>query len=134
MSLKYEHIDPDGTVHLKKLFEDIVEDTESYTYHSAIGLLSSTEFTQPALALMELAIFFDLQERGLVSDHSAYAGHSLGEYSALCAAASIMSIESLISVVFYRGLAMQFAVQRDELNRSDFGMCAVDPSRLTRGS
>jgi fatty acid synthase subunit beta len=133
MSMKYDQISPDGTTRVVKLFKDIDEETESHTYRSAKGLLSSTEFTQPALALMELAIFFDLQERGLISDESPYAGHSLGEYSGLCAVANIMSIESLTSTVFYRGLTMQVAVERDELGRSEFGMMAVDPSRLTKG-
>ncbi|RDL30477.1 uncharacterized protein BP5553_10355 [Venustampulla echinocandica] len=133
MSMTYEQIGPDGTSRIEKVFKDINEETESHTYRSATGLLSSTEFTQPALALMELAIFFDLQDRGLISDNSPYAGHSLGEYSGLCAVANIMSIESLTSVVFYRGLTMQVAVERDELGRSNFSMCAVDPSRLTKG-
>ena len=33
-------------------------------------------------------------------------------------------------VVFFRGLTMQRAVERDALNRSSYGMCAVNPSRL----
>ncbi|KAG9235151.1 fatty acid synthase [Amylocarpus encephaloides] len=133
MSMKYEHVGADGIARLESIFKDIDEETESHTYRSATGLLSSTEFTQPALALMEMATFFDLQERGLILENSPYAGHSLGEYSGLCAVANIMSIESLTSVVFYRGLTMQVAVERDELGRSNFGMCAVDPSRLTKG-
>lgn len=134
MAMTYEKISPDGSTRIEKVFKDIDEETESHTYRSATGLLSSTEFTQPALALMELAIFFDLQERGLVSDKSPFAGHSLGEYSGLCAVANIMSIESLTSVVFYRGLTMQVAVERDDWGRSNFSMSAVDPSRLTKGT
>lgn len=39
--------------------------------------------------------------------------------------ADVMPISALVDVVFYRGLTMQRAVQRDEQNRSNYGMCAV---------
>ncbi|KAH6677550.1 fatty acid synthase [Halenospora varia] len=133
MSMKHETVDADGKQHFVRLFKNIDEDTKSHTYYNPAGLLSSTEFTQPALALMEIATYYDLQARGLISEDSPYAGHSLGEYSALCAVANIMPIEDLVKLVFYRGLTMQVAVERDSLGRSNFGMCAVDPSRLTKG-
>lgn len=81
---------------------------------------------------MEIATYKDLARRGLVSSGSAYAGHSLGEYSALCAIAELLPIEALMSIVFYRGLTMQFAVDRDQDGRSEFGMCAVNPGRLSK--
>ena len=43
-----------------------------------------------------------------------------------------MPIESLVSVVFYRGLTMQVAVERDEAGRSNYAMCAVNPSRISK--
>jgi fatty acid synthase subunit beta len=43
-----------------------------------------------------------------------------------------MPIESLVSVVFYRGLTMQVAVERDEAGRSNYSMCAVNPSRISK--
>ncbi|CAK40114.1 uncharacterized protein An09g01750, partial [Aspergillus niger] len=113
-------------------FKDITHDTKSHTFRSSTGLLSSTQFTQPALTLMEKAIIEDMKDKGLLADHCSFAGHSLGEYSALAAIAEIMPIESLVSVVFYRGLTMQMAVERDEQGRSNFSMCAVDPSRLSK--
>ncbi|KAF7591456.1 hypothetical protein BBP40_001559 [Aspergillus hancockii] len=133
MSMKRESVGADGSVQLLPLFPDIDEDTEFYTYHAPGGLLSATQFTQPALTLMELAIFADLQARGLISERSSYAGHSLGEYAALGAVGKIFSVESLVQVVFYRGLLMQFAVERDDKGGSDFRMCAVDPSRVCTG-
>lgn len=125
---------PDGGIQLLPLFPDIDEDTEFYKYQYPTGLLSATQFTQPALTLMELAIFADLRSRGLISERSSYAGHSLGEYVALGAVGKIFNIESLVQVVFYRGLLMQFAVQRDAEGNSDYRMCAVDPSRVTAGT
>ncbi|KAG8905251.1 3-oxoacyl-[acyl-carrier-protein] synthase [Tulasnella sp. 403] len=61
----------------------------------------------------------------------AFAGHSLGEYSALASIADTMPIASLVDVVFYRGITMQRAVERDSQNRSNYAMCAVNPSRIS---
>lgn len=131
MALKCESIQPDGTIQSRSIFSCINEQSTSYTFAASGGLLSATQFTQPALTLMEKAIFEDMKSRGLIAADSGYAGHSLGEYSALASVAEIFSIESLIAVVFYRGLTMQLAVERDEAGNSNFSMCAVDPSRVT---
>ncbi|KAF8473168.1 fatty acid synthase beta subunit dehydratase [Kalaharituber pfeilii] len=131
MSMTFETVGADGATKSERIFKDIDEHTDSYTYRSPTGLLSSTQFTQPALTLMEKASFEDMRSRGLVQRDSAFAGHSLGEYSALAALAEVMPIESLVSVVFYRGLTMQVAVERDEAGRSNYGMCAVNPSRVS---
>ncbi|KAI1172085.1 fatty acid synthase beta subunit [Nemania sp. FL0916] len=115
------------------VFAAITGKTSSHTFRSAGGLLSATQFTQPALTLMQLAAFRDLEARGLVDDQGCvYAGHSLGEYSALACVSQVMPVETLVSVVFYRGLCMQVAVERDEVGRSDYAMCAVNPSRVGR--
>jgi malonyl CoA-acyl carrier protein transacylase len=71
-----------------------------------------------------------MRARGLVQDSCAFAGHSLGEYSALASIADILPVSSLVDVVFYRGITMQRAVERDSLNRSSYGMVAVNPSRI----
>jgi malonyl CoA-acyl carrier protein transacylase len=34
--------------------------------------------------------------------------------------------------VFYRGITMQRAVERDAHNRSNYAMCAVNPSRISK--
>lgn len=132
MSMIFELTDPDGTVKTEKIFKTIDENTTSYTYRAPNGLLSATQFTQPALTLMEKAIFEDLKAKGLVQQTSSFAGHSLGEYSAISALADVMPIESLVSVVFYRGLTMQVAVERDAQGRSIYAMCAVNPSRISK--
>ena len=113
----------------EKIFKEITENTTSYTYRSPTGLLSATQFTQPALTLMEKASFEDMKLQGSRPRDCTFAGHSLGEYSALAALAEVMPIESLVSVVFYRGLTMQVAVERDEAGRSNYSMCAVNPSQ-----
>ncbi|KAL3457639.1 acyl transferase domain-containing protein [Aspergillus heterothallicus] len=132
MSMTFETVNTDGTIKSEKIFKEIDETTASYTYRSPTGLLSATQFTQPALTLMEKASFEDMRSKGLVQRDSSFAGHSLGEYSALAALAEVMPIESLVSVVFYRGLTMQVAVERDEQGRSNYSMCAVNPSRISK--
>lgn len=74
-----------------------------------------------------------LQTRGLVQKDAYFAGHSLGEYSALLAFAEFMSLENLLSLTFYRGLVMQNQMDRDTAGRTDFSMMAADPSRVTKG-
>jgi fatty acid synthase subunit beta len=132
MSMTFESVNADGSVKSEKIFKEVSDNTTSYTYRSPTGLLSATQFTQPALTLMEKASFEDMRSKGLVQRDSSFAGHSLGEYSALAALAEVMPIESLVSVVFYRGLTMQVAVERDEQGRSNYSMCAVNPSRISK--
>ncbi|PIA97136.1 Fatty acid synthase subunit beta [Cercospora beticola] len=132
MDMTFETVATDGSIKSEKIFKEINENTTSYTYRSPTGLLSATQFTQPALTLMEKASFEDMLSKGLVQRDSSFAGHSLGEYSALAALAEVMPIESLVSVVFYRGLTMQVAVERDEAGRSNYSMCAVNPSRISK--
>jgi len=132
MAMTFETVASDGSIKSEKIFKEVNENTTSYTYRSPTGLLSATQFTQPALTLMEKASFEDMRSKGLVQADCLFAGHSLGEYSALAALAEVMPIESLVSVVFYRGLTMQVAVERDEAGRSNYSMCAVNPSRISK--
>ncbi|KAF4816661.1 Fatty acid synthase subunit beta [Colletotrichum siamense] len=132
MSMTFETVAADGSIKSERIFKEIDEKTTSYTYRSPTGLLSATQFTQPALTLMEKASFEDMRSRGLVPRDCTFAGHSLGEYSALAALAEVMPIESLVSVVFYRGLTMQVAVERDAAGRSNYSMCAINPSRISK--
>ena len=73
--------------------------------------LTLTANAQPALMAVSMAIIRVMQARGLVlKDTVAYvAGHSLGEYSALCAAGSF-SIADTARLLRIRGNAMQAAV------------------------
>lgn len=132
MAMTFETVAADGSIKSERIFKEIDAKTTSYTYRSPSGLLSATQFTQPALTLMEKASFEDMKAKGLVPRDSTFAGHSLGEYSALAALADVMPIESLVSVVFYRGLTMQVAVERDASGRSNYSMCAVNPSRISK--
>ncbi|KAI5956395.1 FAS1 [Candida jiufengensis] len=131
IGMMFETIGEDGELKSEKIFKDIDDNTNSFTFVSPTGLLSATQFTQPALTLMEKAAYEDIKSKGLIPSDIMYAGHSLGEYSALSSLANVMPIESLVDVVFYRGMTMQVAVPRDELGRSNYGMCAINPSRIS---
>lgn len=58
-----------------------------------------------------------------------FAGHSLGEYAAISSFSNMLTVESLMDVVFYRGMTMQYAVKRHPDGSSDFGMMAINPGR-----
>jgi [acyl-carrier-protein] S-malonyltransferase len=76
--------------------------------------LTLTENAQPAIMATSLAIFRTLtKEAGLVlRDRAAYvAGHSLGEYSALCAAGSL-SLADTARLLRLRGRSMQQAAPK----------------------
>lgn len=102
----------------------------SYTFHKAQGLLYSTQFAQPALVVMEMAEFEHLRVRGMVQHDARYAGHSLGEYSALGSLTTFMSFESLLDLVFHRAFTMQNALARDANGETGYSMMAVNPSRI----
>ncbi|MCB9994757.1 MAG: ACP S-malonyltransferase [Hyphomicrobiaceae bacterium] len=73
--------------------------------------LRLTENAQPALMAVSMAVVKVLESRGVsVGNDSAFvAGHSLGEYSALCAAGTF-SISDAARLLRTRGQAMQAAV------------------------
>ncbi len=70
--------------------------------------LDRTEFTQPAILTAEIAMMRALEaEFGLRPAY--FGGHSLGEYTALCAA-GVISLSSAVRLVRRRGALMQDAV------------------------
>ena len=73
-----------------------------------------------------------MRSKGLIQCDSAFAGHSLRVYSALASITDVLPISSFVDVVFYRGITMQSAVERDSQNRSNYAMCAVNPSRISK--
>jgi len=72
--------------------------------------LTLTQNAQPALMATSIAAMRAMQAEGITTDRAAFvAGHSLGEYSALCAAGAI-SLGDTARLLRTRGLAMQQAV------------------------
>jgi len=72
--------------------------------------LTLTENAQPALMATSIAALRALEAEGIAWDGVAFvAGHSLGEYSALCAAGAL-SVADAARLLRLRGRAMQAAV------------------------
>lgn len=71
--------------------------------------LNQTQYTQPALLAASIAIWRVLQDK-ITTTPCYFAGHSLGEYSALCAS-GVLSLADAIQLVHKRGQLMQQAVE-----------------------
>ena len=70
--------------------------------------LNQTQYTQPALLTASIAVWRILQQK--IKNKPCYlAGHSLGEYSALCAA-GVITLADAVKLVHKRGQLMQAAV------------------------
>lgn len=75
-----------------------------------IETLTLTENAQPALMATSIAALRALEAEGMgIAGASFVAGHSLGEYSALCAAGAL-TLADTARLLRTRGLAMQAAV------------------------
>lgn len=125
-----ETISPDGQTITEPILKGLTRESKSYTFSESRGLVFSTQFAQPSILLLEKATFEDMRSKGLVQAGATFAGHSLGEYGALSALTDFMPLKTLMDVVFYRGLTMQVAMERDQHGRTDFSMVAVNPQRV----
>lgn len=74
--------------------------------------LNQTEYTQPALLTASIAVWRLLQPK-LVQQPVYLAGHSLGEFSALCAA-GVINLKQAVNLVHKRGQLMQKAVANQD--------------------
>lgn len=116
----------------REIFGGLHAKSRSFTFRHADGMLSMTQFAQPALVVLELAAFRHMKQLGRVPDDARFAGHSLGEFVALGCLTEAVSLTNLLKTVFIRGTLMQMAVPRDARGRSGFGMAAIDPSRVRK--
>ena len=97
----FEEVDSALGAHLSRLMFD-----------GSLTELTLTENAQPAIMAMSIAVLRVLETEGGISlaDRATFvAGHSLGEYSALCAAGSL-SLADTARLLRARGQAMQAAV------------------------
>ncbi|MEY8566966.1 fatty acid synthase subunit beta domain-containing protein [Corynebacteriaceae bacterium 7-707] len=100
------------------------------TYQHPDGVLYLTQFTQVALATLALAQTARLREADALVADAYYAGHSLGEYTALSAYAGTIELETVLEVVFHRGSTMHHLIPRDENGRSNYRMGALRPNQF----
>jgi|MGYP001130810568 [acyl-carrier-protein] S-malonyltransferase len=98
----------------KNIFEEVNDalnqDLSALIWDGDIETLTLTENAQPALMATSIAAIKALESEGIEFGQASYiAGHSLGEYSALCAAGSL-SLMDTAKLLRIRGKAMQDAV------------------------
>lgn len=87
------------------------EKLSALIWEGDIAELTLTQNAQPALMATSMAVLAALAAEGITveKDVDFVAGHSLGEYSALCAAGAL-SLSDTARLLRIRGLAMQEAV------------------------
>jgi [acyl-carrier-protein] S-malonyltransferase len=90
--------------------EALGEKLSALIWDGAIEDLTLTQNAQPAIMATSMAALAALEAEGLGMAHVSFvAGHSLGEYSALCAAGAI-GLADTARLLRIRGEAMQAAV------------------------
>ncbi len=109
----------DNFDYVKDLFNE-ADDTLNLSISKLIfegpkDLLDQTENTQPAIFLVSYSIFSVIKKETTfdISRANYFAGHSLGEYSAL-ACANVINFKETLKLLKTRGNAMQNAVPRNE--------------------
>ena len=109
----------DNFTYVKQYFlqadEFLRKDLSGIILNGPKELLDQTENTQPAIFLVSYSIYkvIENETKFNIKDANFYAGHSLGEYSALCCAESI-SFEQTLNLLNHRGKSMQNAVPKGE--------------------
>ncbi|MFV0409202.1 MAG: ACP S-malonyltransferase [Paracoccus sp. (in: a-proteobacteria)] len=94
----------------REVDEALGENLSKLIWEGDIDELTLTRNAQPALMATSMAAFRALEAEGFnISDADYVAGHSLGEYSALCAAGAF-SLADTARLLRLRGQAMQDAV------------------------
>ena len=100
----------------KNVFKEVDETLKfklsSLIFEGDIKELSLTTNTQPALMAVSIAIlrvFLEQNEFNINEKFQYVCGHSLGEFTALCAA-NVLSLKDTTNLLRIRGQAMQEAV------------------------
>ncbi|MCI5969008.1 ACP S-malonyltransferase [Helicobacter sp.] len=99
----------ENSVAVRELFEQaseiLKEDMQRLCFEEN-AKLNLTQYTQPAILLVSYSVFMLVKEK-LQKDGIAFGlGHSLGEFSALCASGAL-SFAQAIALVHQRGILME---------------------------
>ena len=109
----------DNFDYIKELFKEADEalnlPISKLIFEGPKELLNETENTQPAIFMVSYAIFHVIKKETSfdISKADFFAGHSLGEYSAL-ACSNVINFKETIKLLKIRGKAMQNAVPKNE--------------------
>ncbi|PSM17113.1 ACP S-malonyltransferase [Nitratireductor sp. StC3] len=106
---------PEARAVFEEVDEALGEKLSTLMWEGPEDRLTLTANAQPALMAVSIAALRAMQARGLVLEDKVdyLAGHSLGEYSALCAA-GVFSLADTARLLRIRGNAMQAAVPPGE--------------------
>jgi len=100
----------------KQVFEEVDEtlhqNLSTLMFSGDFETLTETQNAQPAIMAVSIAVFRVLQSLGFKMP-AAVAGHSLGEYSALCAA-GVLSLAETTRLLRLRGSAMAAACTQEK--------------------
>src|SRR5699024_1953368 len=99
-------------------------------FHHPDGVLFLTQFTQVAMATLGCAQIAEMREADALNQRAWFAGHSVGEYNALAAYSGVLSLESVVEIVYRRGLTMHRLVERDAEGNSNYGLAALRPNKM----
>ncbi|MCL0121540.1 type I polyketide synthase [Corynebacterium pygosceleis] len=99
-------------------------------FHHPDGVLFLTQFTQVAMATLGVAQVAEMREANALNQRAYFAGHSVGEYNALAAYARALTLESVVEIVYRRGLTMHRLVDRDENGNSNYALAALRPNKM----
>ncbi len=101
---------PEAAAVFAEVDEALGEKLSALIWEGDIETLTLTANAQPALMATSLAVMAALKAEGVGADAASFvAGHSLGEYSALCAAGAL-TVADAARLLRLRGKAMQEAV------------------------
>jgi [acyl-carrier-protein] S-malonyltransferase len=102
---------PEARAVFQEVDEALGQRLSATMFEGPDDILRLTENAQPALMAASVAVVRVLESKGIrLADHARYvAGHSLGEYSALCAAGTF-TLSDTARLLKTRGQAMQKAV------------------------
>lgn len=106
---------PEARAVFDEVDEALGEKLSSIIWEGPEDTLTLTANAQPALMAVSIAVFRVLESKGVSFKNKVafVAGHSLGEYSALCAAGTF-SLSDTARLLRIRGNAMQKAVPAGE--------------------
>lgn len=101
---------PSAAAVFSEVDDALGENLSALVWEGDIETLTLTQNAQPALMATSIAALRALEAEGYgIKDAAFVAGHSLGEYSALCAAGAL-SLSDTARLLRLRGQAMQEAV------------------------
>ncbi|KAJ2090400.1 fatty acid synthase alpha subunit Lsd1 [Coemansia sp. RSA 986] len=103
-------------------------DSQNYTFNSPDGVLRLLQFSQLVHAVDAMASVADMRSKGLVQKNSLFAGHSLGELTALASlGCGLLSVEETVAVIFHRGLLIQSVID----DKSQCGLMDTNQTSTT---